>query len=345
MGYREIGSGGQTLVCARWRPGSHGVGISRAQRAYRHPQGRSSCPRRHRVVSMTEVLQYVFNGVITGSVYALVGVGLTLGIGVARFFNFAQGQLAVLAAFAGMALTQAGLPFMVALPVAIALVALLGAAIRDVVIPFAGRDSLVIFLGTLGIGYVIADITLLIWGPDHHTLISPWSGTSTIGGVVLPHPMLLLVAIAAPVIVALYLVLHQTDFGRRLRSCAEDMEMSSLLGINVPATMRAAIGIGSALAGLGGVMVASLYPFDAFAGSAFLTKGIAVALAGGLGSITGSVVCGVALGVIEAFATGYGITVGELHFGSGWRDGYAFVLMIAVLVWRPRGLFRGSGEL
>ena len=99
---------------------------------------------------MSTFLQYLFNGLTIGAVYALVGVGLTLGIGVARFFNFAQGQLAVLAAFVAMALTQAGLPFYAALALSLLVVALVGVGIRGVVVPFAGRDSLVIFSGHLG---------------------------------------------------------------------------------------------------------------------------------------------------------------------------------------------------
>jgi branched-chain amino acid transport system permease protein len=294
---------------------------------------------------MSTFLQYLFNGVTIGAVYALVGVGLTLGIGVARFFNFAQGQLAVLAAFVAIALTQAGVPFYVALALALLVTAGVGVGIRGVIVPFAGRDSLVIFLGTLGIGYVIADASVLIWGAEQRSIDSPWPGQTEIAGVVIDHSKLLLIAVSAPIIVALYVVLSRTDLGRRMRACAENTEVSSLLGINVPRTMRTAIGIGSALAALAGVLVATLFPVSAFDGSAFLTKGIAVALIGGLGSVTGAVVCGLSLGVIETLATAYSIAIGPIYLGSNWQNGYAFVLMIVVLAWRPQGLFRGTGEL
>jgi branched-chain amino acid transport system permease protein len=294
---------------------------------------------------MTEFLQYTFNGLTTGAIYALVGVGLTLGIGVARFFNFAQGQLVVLAGFIGYTFTQHGLPFFVSLLLTLVVVATVGVALRGVITRFSHDDTLVVFLGTLGFGIVIEYTIVLIWGADQRVIPTPFTGNVDVGGVVMPDNKLMLIIISAPVILGLYILLARTEAGRRLRACAENIEVSSLLGIDVPRTMRIAVALGSGLAALAGVLLGTLFPFDAFGGGALLTKGIAVALAGGLGSVTGSVVCGVLLGLVETYATAYGVPVGFYTFGSAWQDGYAFVLMIAVLAWRPRGLFRGTGAL
>jgi branched-subunit amino acid ABC-type transport system permease component len=294
---------------------------------------------------MTEFLQYSFNGLTTGAIYALVGVGLTLGIGVARFFNFAQGQLVVLAGFVGVTLAERGIPFFAALPLTFVIVAIVGMVLRTAIVRFAHNDTLVVFLGTLGFGIIIEYSIVLIWGANQRVIKTPFSGNVTVGGVVMPDNKLLLIIVSAPVILALYVLLARSEAGRRLRACAENVEVASLLGIDVPRTMMTAVALGSGLAALAGVLLGSLFPFDAFGGGTLLTKGIAVALAGGLGSVTGSVVCGVLLGLVETYATAYGIPLGFYTFGSAWQDGYAFVLMIAVLAWRPRGLFRGTGEL
>lgn len=294
---------------------------------------------------MTEFLQYTFNGLTTGAIYALVGVGLTLGIGVARFFNFAQGQLVVLAGFVGVTLSEHGFPFFISLLLTLVIVALAGVFLRTVIVRFARNDTLVVFLGTLGFGIIIEYSIVLIWGANQRVITTPFPGNVKLGGVLMPDNELMLIIISAPVILALYVLLARTEAGRRLRACAENVEVSSLLGIDVPRTMQIAVALGSGLAALAGVLVGTLFSFDAFGGGTLLTKGIAVALAGGLGSVTGSVVCGVLLGLVETYATAYGIPLGFYTFGPAWQDGYAFILMIAVLAWRPRGLFRGTGEL
>jgi len=294
---------------------------------------------------MAEFLQATFDGLTTGAVYVLVAVGLTLGIGVARFLNFAQGQLAVLAAFVAAALAQHHLPFFVSLPVTLVAVGVIGLLMRDGIQHFARGDTMVVFLGTLGFGIIIEYAIVLIWGPDQRSVPTPVSGGVKVGGVLMSGSALLLLGISVPVMIALYVLLARSEAGRRLRACAENPEVSGLLGIDVGRTMRVAVLLGSAMAALAGVLIGTLFPFDAFGGSNYLIKGLAVALAGGLGSITGSVVVGLALGLIETYATVYGISVGFYHFGSAWQNGYAFVLMILVLAWRPRGLFRGTGDL
>lgn len=293
---------------------------------------------------MTEFLQLSFDGLTTGTIYALVAVGLTLGIGVARFFNFAQGQFVILAGFVGLTLAEHGVPFFLSLPITLVVVAIVGVVLRNVVVRFARNDSLVVFLGTLGFGIIIEYATVLIWGADQAVIKTPFPGSVTLGGVVIQDNDLMLIAISAPVIIVLYILLARTDTGLRLRSCAENVEVSSLLGIDVPRTMMISIALGSGLAALAGILLGTLFQFNAFGGTTLLVVGIAVALAGGLGSVTGAVVCGVLLGLAETYLTSYGLHLGFYTFGSQWQQGYTFVLMIAILAWRPRGLFRGTGE-
>jgi branched-chain amino acid transport system permease protein len=294
---------------------------------------------------MAEFWQTTFDGLTTGAVYVLVAVGLTLGIGVARFLNFAQGQLVVLAGFIAVALTEQHVPFFLSLPVTIVVVAIIGLLMRDSIQRFARGDTMVVFLGTLGFGIIIEYTVVLIWGADQRSVPTPLTGHVRAGGVLMSDNSLLLLGISVPVMILLYVLLARSEAGRRLRACAENPEVSALLGIDVGRTMRIAVLLGSGMAALAGVLIGTLFPFDPFGGSNYLIKGLAVALAGGLGSVTGSVVVGLALGLIETYATVYGISLGFYHFGSAWQNGYAFVLMILVLAWRPRGLFRGTGDL
>jgi branched-chain amino acid transport system permease protein len=294
---------------------------------------------------MVEFFQTMFDGLTTGAVYALVAVGLTLGIGVARFFNFAQGQLVILAGFIAVAFTERGVPFFVSLPLTLIVIAIIGVLLRNGIQKFARGDTLVVFLGTLGLGIIIEYTIVLIWGSSPRSAPTPFTGSLRLGGVVISDNAIMLLLISAPVILVLYLLLARTEAGHRLRACAENPEMASLLGIDVQRTMQIAMTLGSGLAALAGILIGTLFPFDAFGGGTYLIKGLAVALAGGLGSVTGSVVCGLLLGIVETYATVYGISLGFYHFGSAWQNGYAFVLMIAILAWRPRGLFRGTGDL
>src|SRR5215469_4693938 len=185
---------------------------------------------------MAEFLQATFDGLTTGAVYILVAVGLTLGIGVARFLNFAQGQLVVLAGFVAAALAQHHLPFFVSLPVTLVAVGVIGLLMRDGIQHFARGDTMVVFLGTLGFGIIIEYVIVLIWGPDERSVPNPVSGNVKVGGVLMSSSALLLLGISVPVMIALYVLLARSEAGRRLRACAENPEVSALLGIDVGRT-------------------------------------------------------------------------------------------------------------
>lgn len=294
---------------------------------------------------MDEFLQFTFNGLAIGAIYALVAVGLTLGIGVARFFNFAQGQVVTLGAFLGATLVAVNVPYLATIPLVVVAIAGLGIALRGVIVRFAGQNTLIIFLATLGAGIVIQYTITLIWGAHQRIIPTPFGEARQISEVVLSDAKLFLLGVSVPVILGLHLMLTRTDVGRRLRACAENRDVASLLGIDVPWTMRSAVALGTGLAGLAGVLIGALFEFDPFGGGIFLLKGLAATLVGGLGSVSGAVVAGVLLGMLETYATAYGVPVGFYHFGPEWQNGYAFVLMIVVLALRPSGLFRGTGAL
>jgi branched-chain amino acid transport system permease protein len=287
---------------------------------------------------MAELLQQTFNGLSNGSVYVLVGVGLTLVFGVSRIMNYAQGQFMVLGTFIGYAAVSAGAPWWLALVVSPLAVGGLGTVLYLSTFRRLASDHLATFILTVGLGIVIQQLIVEIWGPEQRQIESPLTGSVAIGDVILADARLLVLGTAVPLVAGLLWGLGHTDFGRRMRATAENPEVASLVGVNPAWTTSAAFWAGSALAALAGVLLGILFPFTAFSGNAFLIKGLAVALAGGVGNITGAVVVGLALGLTEAYGSAYVI-------GPEWQDGYAFVLLIAILAWRPAGLFRRTVEI
>jgi branched-chain amino acid transport system permease protein len=292
---------------------------------------------------VTTFLQHTVNGLSISAVYVLVGVGLTLIYGVARLVNFAQGQILALGTYAGYALVSAGIPFAVVVPLATVGVALLGAALYQATLRRLADEAMATFLVTLGLGIVIQQVIVEIWGPRQKTITTSLSGTLHVGDVSIQESRLVLLVVGLPVLVAVSVLLARSDLGRSMRAAAEDPETATLLGVDVRTTMMFAFALGSGLAALAGVLLGAIFPFTPFTGEAFLVKGLAVALAGGLGSVPGAAVMGLSLGMAETYAAGYGIHVGPVDLGPEWRDGYAFALMIGLLAWRPKGLLRGTG--
>jgi branched-chain amino acid transport system permease protein len=287
---------------------------------------------------MTEFLQQTFNGLSIGSVYVLVGVGLTLVFGISRIMNYAQGQFLILGTFIGYALVSAGVPWWLALLVSPVSVGLLGTVLYVSMFRRLATDHLATFILAVGLGIVIQQLIVEVWGPEQRQIDSPLTGSVDLGGVVLTDARLLILGVCVPLVVALVLTLARTDLGSRMRATAENREVASLMGVDATWTTAIAFLIGSALAGLAGVLLGILFPFNAYAGNAFLIKGLAVALAGGIGNVIGAVVVGLTLGLVENYGSAYAI-------GPEWQDGYAFVLLIAILAWRPTGLFRGTVEI
>jgi branched-chain amino acid transport system permease protein len=287
---------------------------------------------------LTTFLQQTFNGLSISAVYILVGVGLTLVFGVSRIMNYAHGQFLILGTFVGYALVSAGAPWWLALLIAPLAVGALGVVLYRTMFQRLASDHLATFILTVGLGIVIQQLIVKIWSPEQRQIASPLTDSVEVGGVIFTDARLLMLGICIPVVAGLIWMLGHSDVGRRMRATAENPHMASLVGVDAVRTTSVAFLIGSALAGLAGVLLGILFPFTAFGGNAFLIKGLAVALAGGIGNVTGAVVVGLTLGLVETYGSAYGV-------GPEWQDGYAFVLLIAILAWRPQGVFRGTVEV
>jgi branched-chain amino acid transport system permease protein len=278
--------------------------------------------------------QLVVNGLAMGSIYALVALGLLMIFNTVQIVNFAQGQLLMLGAFIGVTgAVQHALPISVAWAVTVVAMALLGIVFMVVCyFPLRGKPPFLAILTTIAVGIVLENLALIIWGPLPVSMISPVRGPPLrFGGVIVSMHQLFIFATLGVILAAQFLFLRRTRFGVMMQATAEDMEMARLVGIRVNRTIAVAFALGSALSGVAGLLVAPVFLAEPTMGGSLGLKGFVVSVIGGFGSLPGAVVGGLLLGVIETF--------GARYISSNFRDAYAFMVMIGVLIAWPRGLF------
>ncbi len=278
--------------------------------------------------------QLVVSGLTLGAVYALVALGLLLIFSAARVVNFAQGQLLMIGAYLAIAAqVRHGLPAWAAYGLTLAAMALLGVVFMLVAWrPLRGRPTHLVILTTIAMGIILENLALIVWGPLPVSLPAPLVGRPwRVAGGVITMQQMFVMGTTMLALVALSLFMTRSRFGVLMRATAQDLDMARLVGIRVDRTIAAAFAIGSGLAGLAGLLVAPLYLAEPTMGGSLGLKGFVVAVVGGFGNLPGAVVGGLGLGLIEAFAARY--------VSAEYRDAVAFIIMIAMLCVRPRGLF------
>lgn len=284
-------------------------------------------------------LSQVLNGLVLGSVYALIALGFSLVFGVANIVNFAQGALVMLGAFFALTFLGAALPLWLACVLAVAGVAAMGLLIELVALrPLRKAPYIAPLLSTLAIALVLDTGAEIVWGHEYQPFPSPLQAyVFFVGGAFVTGVDILTFVLAVLIAAALWVYLNRTWQGRALRAAAQDPEAAAQMGIDVAAMRRLAFAIAGALGGIAGILVAMYYQ-NVFPqmGVPFGLKGFAAALLGGLASLPGAVVGGLLLGVFESLASGY--------LGEGYRDMAAYMVLLLVVVLRPHGIL-GTGRL
>lgn len=278
--------------------------------------------------------QLLISGLVNGAIYALIGLGLLQIFNAVRIVNFGQGQLLMVGAFLGLTfMGQAQLPFWLAYPLTLAAMALIGVVFMLVsYYPLRGKPFYLVILTTIAMGIILENLALIVWGPLPQSVPSPFGSAQVdIFGVAIAQHALFVFATTAVLLAVQWWFLARTRFGRMMQATSQDMEMARLVGVRVRYTIALAFMLGSMLAGAGGLLVAPMYLADPSMGGSLGLKSFVVSVIGGFGSLPGAVIGGLLLGVAEALAAGY--------ISSNFRDAYAFLLLIAVLFVRPRGLF------
>lgn len=281
------------------------------------------------------LVQQLVNGLMTGGIYALVGLGITLIFGLTHLVNFAQGELLMLGAYVSiLSLAFVGGYWVVGLLTSMLAIGTLGLLLvrlvfgRTLSIPMNG------LIVSLGLIIIFQNAAFGIWGGQPMTT-APWvPGVATIGGLRIANQRLLVLAITAGLMIGFFLFMSRTALGKALRAASQDAEVASLMGVPVRRLVWLTFAIGSGLSAAAGALLATLIPITPWMGAPLVMKGFAVALLGGLGSAEGAVAGGLILGVAEALGAGY--------ISSAYRDAFGFIIMIAVLLFLPEGLFRSS---
>ena len=306
---------------------------------------------------MDGFIQQLLNGLMTGSLYALVALGYTMVYGILRIINFAHGDVLMIGALVGLSvirLVQATWPalppvlvLLIATLVAMAFCALLAVVIERVAYRrLRHAPRLAPLISGIGVSLLLQTLAMLVWtrNPQMFPQLLPLEPIEVLAGAS-AHPAitnataLTTIAIALAVMAALLVLVERTRFGRAMRAVAENPQVASLMGINPNRIIVITFAIGGALAALAGVMMASNYGSAHFY-MGFLPgiKAFTAAVLGGIGNLKGAMLGGLLLGLIEALGTGYLGAATNGVFGSNYQDVFAFIVLIAVLVFRPSGL-------
>jgi branched-chain amino acid transport system permease protein len=301
--------------------------------------------------SMDILLQQLINGIVAGSIYALVALGYTMVYGILGLINFAHGEVVMIGAMIALSVIQAlfgsGIalppPVMIGLGIAAAIPCcmLLGFTIERVAYrPLRHAPRLAPLITAIGMSIVLQNVAMIIWGRRYIPLppiLSPV--THNIGGATISDLQIFIVLLACLLMAALEWLVHRTSLGRAMRATSQNQAIAGLMGINVNTIISATFIIGSALAAVAGVMVSAYYGIaHYYMGFLLGLKAFTAAVLGGIGNLRGAMLGGVLLGVIESLGAGY---IGDLTggvFGSNYQDVFAFFVLILVLIFRPSGL-------
>lgn len=284
------------------------------------------------------LVQQFINGLSIGAIYALVAVGLTLMFGIMDVINFAHGEFVMLGAYAGfLVVAHAGVGFFPALLVATVAIGVAAVGIERVVFrPLHDRPLLATVMVSFGLLLFLQNGALLVFGGIPETIADPFGNeTLRVGGFFLSYLRLFAMGLTLALFGALWLVLQRTKLGKALRATAQNPEAAVIRGIDTDRVYMATFGISGALAAAGGVVYGTLFQVSPTMGLLPLLKGFAAIIIGGLGSVSGALIGGLLIGVVEALG------VGLVPGGSGYREAYSFVLLIVVLLVRPQGLLGG----
>ena len=300
---------------------------------------------------MGNFLQQLINGLTLGAIYGLIAIGYTMVFGIIGMINFAHGDVFMLSAFISLILFLAltGLAGVTSVPFAFLLVLLASMALtalwswtieRIAYRPLRDAPRLTALITAIGMSIVLQNVAMIVWGRQYISFppLLPNEPHALLGATV-TGTQVLSVALTVALMGALLLLVHRTRLGRAMRATSQSPALAGLMGVNVDRIIMFTFMLGSALAAVAGVMIAGYYGQAHYhMGFMLGLKAFTAAVLGGIGNVSGAMLGGLALGVIESLGAGYigALTGGFL--GSHYQDVFAFAVLILVLVFRPSGL-------
>lgn len=276
----------------------------------------------------------VLNGLVTGSVYSLVALGLTLIYGTMQVPNFSHGHLYMLGAYLTFSLvTFAGLHYWAATLAAMVAIACVGLALERLVFrPLQRAPHLNSMIAAVGVMLFLEGVAQRIWGEDFRRMPSPYDTVVSLAGLSVTAHRLILIAAAALLMTALLLFLTRTTAGFAIRATAQDREGALLVGIDVNRVTMATFAMSAAIASVAGSLVAPISLIYPAMGGLVTLKAFAIVVLGGMGSVTGALAGGYLLALAES--------LGGTYISANYQDLVAFVVLVLAFAFRPSGLFR-----
>jgi len=281
------------------------------------------------------VLNIVISGLLTGLVYGLMALGLSVIYGVVRIVNFAHGELMAIAMYAAVfafAIAEID-PLWMLVPLAVGFFGIGYGLQRALVNPFIGRAEHSQFILLLAVALVLVNLLLVFFGPDARGVQVPYSLDSyEIGPLLVDKVRLICAVVALATCAILFAIFRYLSFGKAIRACADNLLGAQVVGLNVKHLYALTFGLGTACVGIAGCLMSMLIDVTPGLGPAYTLLAFVIVIIGGLGSMVGALAGGVLIGVSESVA--------GLLFTPSAKGMVSFALMILVLVFRPQGLFK-----
>ncbi len=288
-------------------------------------------------MDLSHVVQLVIQGILSGGVYGLIAVGLSLIFGVMGIINFAHGQMMVMGMYVSYWIfVLLGIDPYLSLVAVAAVIFVLGYFIQaSVVNRILDYPEAMQVLPLVAVGLVLENTALLLWGPDHRSPQTALSlETTWIGPVMIDDSRLIAFALAILITAAIFVFLKKTDMGKRIRAASDNRMGALLVGINVNRINNAAFGLGAAATGAAGALLLPLMPVSPHMGHDFTLTAFIVVILGGMGNLMGALVGGLILGVAESTST--------LFLPATLKQVVSFSILIVIMLFRPQGLFGGK---
>lgn len=298
---------------------------------------------------METFLQQVINGLVQGSIYALVALGYTMVYGIMGLINFAHGEVVMIGTMVAITslstLTALGLPAFASVPLAILIAIMACMAIgwsleRVAYRPLRNAPRLTPLITAIGMSLLLQNVAMMIWGRNYLKFPPILERvTYEMGELSFTNIQVMIVLVAALCMTGLLLLVYRTKLGMAMRATAQNPQVASLMGVNINRVIASAFVIGSALAAVAGVMIGSYYEIAHYQMGFMLgLKAFTAAVLGGIGNLAGAMLGGILLGLIEALGAGYIEQLTGGFLGSHYQDIFAFIVLIGVLMFRPSGL-------
>jgi branched-chain amino acid transport system permease protein len=289
---------------------------------------------------LSVIVQQCLNGLVVGSLYVLVALGLTLVYGVLVQINFAHADIVTIGAFAAYFITPLfGGNYILGIIAAFIVGGILGWLLNATIFsPLRERgNELLPLIATIGVSIMLQNVMLVVFGPIPYAFSTPYSNhVLRYGGIFLTVQNTLIIAVSTITIGLLYCFMRFTYLGKALRAVSQDRETAGLMGVNPNHVIMLTFVIASALAGMGGALLGPILVLTPFAGTSVIVKAFAIVIIGGFGNVEGTILAGLLVGLIESFSTQF--------LDPGLIDIVVFALLLLTLAVRPTGLIAERRE-